>query len=96
MTVDLEIKCINKTDRYNAHERIAAVGGFYADGSKFHYPESLAITLIEEKDFHFHTYGGGKRAKVIIAKHEQKKYLKTENDGVQPNNLLALPECPKG
>ncbi|WP_428792364.1 DUF3892 domain-containing protein [Vibrio splendidus] len=21
-------------------------------------------------------------------------YLKTENDGEQPNNLLSLPECP--
>jgi hypothetical protein len=22
------------------------------------------------------------------------KYLKTESDGEQPNNLLSLPECP--
>ncbi|MDD3927909.1 MAG: DUF3892 domain-containing protein, partial [bacterium] len=22
------------------------------------------------------------------------KYLKTQNDGEQPNNLLSLPECP--
>jgi hypothetical protein len=22
------------------------------------------------------------------------KYLKTKNDGEQPNNLLSLPECP--
>ena len=31
---------------------------------------------------------------VIVAVHNGNKYIKTENDGLHPNNLLALPECP--
>jgi hypothetical protein len=33
-------------------------------------------------------------AEVIIATHLGHKYLKTTADGVHPDNLLALPECP--
>jgi hypothetical protein len=31
--------------------------------------------------------------KVITAVRNGKKNLKTANDGAEPNNLLALPEC---
>ena len=37
---------------------------------------------------------GGYEAEVIIAERLGHKYLKTENDGEQPDNLLALPGCP--
>ena len=30
----------------------------------------------------------------VAVSHYGNKYLKTENDGEQPDNLLALPECP--
>jgi len=30
----------------------------------------------------------------MIATRLDKKYLKTRADGEQPDNLLALPECP--
>ena len=52
-----------------------------------------AITAIENGSDTFHTMVNGTRAEVIIAKHNGNKYLKTENDGEQPNNLLSLPEC---
>jgi len=32
---------------------------------------------------------------VIIAVHNGNEYLKTTADGLHPNNLLALPDCPK-
>lgn len=35
----------------------------------------------------------GSRANVIVAIHNGNKYIKTENDGEQPNNLLSLREC---
>jgi hypothetical protein len=31
---------------------------------------------------------------VIVATHNGNKYIKTEADGIHPDNLLALPECP--
>lgn len=88
MAVRLEITCIVKTDRQNPHERIQAVGG-----SGFRYSLSDAIKRIESKSNEFWTRGGGKIADVIIATHDGNKYLKTTNDGVQPNNLLALSTC---
>jgi hypothetical protein len=38
---------------------------------------------------------GGQTVWVIVARSAAgNKYLKTQNDGEQPNNLLSLPECP--
>jgi predicted dithiol-disulfide oxidoreductase (DUF899 family) len=88
MTTSLEITCIVKRDRQSAHERIQSVGG-----ASFHYSQSDAITRIENGTNAFWTRGGGKVADVIVAKHDGNKYLKTTNDGVQPDNLLALPTC---
>ncbi|HLH93818.1 MAG TPA: DUF3892 domain-containing protein [Xanthobacteraceae bacterium] len=88
MPTRLEITCIVKTDRYNPHERIQSVGG-----SGFRYSQSDAIARIENGTNTFWTRGGGKTADVIVASHNGRKYLKTTNDGVQPDNLLALASC---
>jgi len=37
---------------------------------------------------------GGRTVPVIIAIHQGRPYLKTQDDGYSPDNLLALPECP--
>ena len=53
-----------------------------------------AIAGIEAGKWKFWTAGGGKSVWVVIAVHMGRKYLKTEADGLHPNNLLSLPECP--
>jgi Protein of unknown function (DUF3892) len=88
MAVRVEITCIVKTNRNNPHERIQSVGS-----NGFQYSLTDAIRRIEIGANEFWTRGGGKTADVIVAIHEGKKYLKTVNDGVYPNNLLALPTC---
>lgn len=95
MAQDVEIKCINKSDRSNAHERIKNVGGVNPNGTRWKLSEAEAITGIKAGQWTFWTQAGGKRVKVVIAKSAAgNEYLKTEADGVQPNNLLSLPECP--
>lgn len=94
MAISVEIKCIKKTNRSDPHERIHGVGGVNPDGKRWYLTEARAIKGIEEHEYDFWTFGGGARAKVIVATHLRNKYLKTEADGIQPNNLLALPECP--
>lgn len=84
-----QVKCINETDRSEAYERIENIGG---DGWK--HAEDDAIAYIENGTYEYYTHEGGKEAKVIVATRLGHKYLKTENDGEQPDNLLALPECP--
>lgn len=35
-------------------------------------------------------------AKVVVARHGRRKYLKTVADGLRPDNLLSLPRCSVG
>ena len=95
MAIEAQIKCINKTDRYNAHERIKSIGGVNPDGKSWKLTIEDAIAGIEAGKWQLFVQVNGQKAKVIIAVSAQgHKYLKTENDGEQPNNLLSLPECP--
>ncbi len=92
MTNSYQIKCVNKRNRTDPHERIQNVGGYGSSQWKLTLDE--AIAGIRNGQWTFWTQGGGKTVKVVIAYHNGHAYLKTEADGVQPDNLLALPECP--
>jgi hypothetical protein len=89
----LQIKCIKKTDRQNAHERIKAIGGAN-DNSNWTMTQEEAIAAIEQKKHAFYVQVQGKAVNVIVATSRfGNKYIKTESDGEQPNNLLSLMEC---
>jgi hypothetical protein len=85
----LQVTCINKTDRYGAHERIRNIGG-----AGWKHSEDDAIYYIESGTHSYFVDRGGYSVDVIVAMRLGNKYLKTRNDGEQPDNLLALPECP--
>lgn len=90
-----QILCINKSDRYNAHERILSIGGLNPDGSRWKLSQEAAITEIKLRTYEFFVVVGGSQVEVIIATSQYgNPYIKTEADGEQPNNLLSLPECP--
>lgn len=74
-------------------DRISHVGG--ALPSPWKTTQEWAIDAIEAGTWQFYTMVGGSIAWVIVARSAAgNKYLKTQNDGEQPNNLLSLPECP--
>ncbi|HAP51999.1 MAG TPA: DUF3892 domain-containing protein [Marinobacter adhaerens] len=92
-----EITCINKSDRQNPHERITHIGGKAGGengGGPWKITQEKAIDGIEAGTWAFYVTKNGSRVNVVVATSRYgNKYLKTEADGEQPNNLLSLPEC---
>lgn len=79
----------------DADRRIDSIGGTSGGtgGGGWCIKLDVAIKGIEVGKWRFWTSANGKSVWVIIAKRNGKKYLKTEADGDEPNNLLALPRC---
>jgi hypothetical protein len=85
-----QVTCIRKRgDHYSAHERIEGIGG-----SGWSRSEDQAISDLDSGANSFFTLVGGAQAEVVVATHLGRRYLKTSADGVTPDNLLSLPECP--
>jgi hypothetical protein len=90
-----QILCISKNVRYNPNDRITHVGGVDPDGKRWKLAQLEAIQGIEAGKWRFYVNVKGNRVWVVIAVSRfESQYLKTENDGDEPNNLLNLPECP--
>lgn len=94
MSQPYQIQCITKSDRQNPHERITHVGGVHG-GTRWKITQQDAIDGIESGKWKFFVNPGNDPVWVIVAVSRWgNKYLKTQNDGDQPNNLLSLASCP--
>ncbi|HEX2233808.1 MAG TPA: DUF3892 domain-containing protein, partial [Thermoleophilaceae bacterium] len=88
----IRVRCINKSDRPNPHERIRNIGGINADGTRWKLGQPEAIDGIQTGKWSFYVERpSGDRVAVIVARSAYGNlYIKTDADGDQPNNLLAL------
>jgi hypothetical protein len=84
----LQVTC-HVPDGSDADQRIDAIGG-----STWRHDIDQAIRNIESRINDYWTLAAGARATVVVAQRPNgRKYLKTTADGIEPNNLLALPRC---
>jgi Protein of unknown function (DUF3892) len=91
----LHIRCVVRTNRTSAHERIHSVGGVKPDGSHWLLTQDKAISYIQDGTYVFYVEkAGGHRVDVVVASSADGNYLKTVADREQPNKLLSLPTCP--
>ena len=82
------ITCVKKNDI------IESVGGIDSDGSVWTLSASEVILQIERGHSFFVENPEGDRVNVIVSVSKKgQKYIKTEADADEPNNLLALPSC---
>lgn len=89
-----EVKCVTKDDRLNPYEHITQIGCLNSSGAYWRTTQKEAIRGIEEGSWKFFVTKYGKPVIVIVAiSRFGHKYIKTENDGEIPNNLLSLPSC---
>ena len=85
---------VSRTDLLNHDRRIRSVGGVNADGAHWHLAHAAAIAAIEQGRWSFYIEQGGRPAPVVVAVSKYgSKYLKCSRDVLQPDSLLALPEC---
>ena len=89
-----QVTCITKRQHQNPHERIQGIGGGDKD-TRWWRAEDDAIRDVEKDPKSYYVSVKGKSVSVIVATHNVRKYLKTETDGYEPNNLLSLADCPK-
>ena len=88
------ITCATKLgNNYNPYERITHLEG-HSDNGKISLSSEKMIDLIDNKNYTYYVDIHGKKVKIIVAERLGRKYLKTEADGYEPNNLLALGDCP--
>jgi hypothetical protein len=92
---DVQIHCVNKTDRMSEDDRIHHVGGINANGSRWKMSEDEAIAAIKDGRWTFWAACNKRNVRVVIAKNGQsREFLKTEMNAEHPDGLIALPECP--
>jgi hypothetical protein len=93
------VTCISKRDRQDPHERIEGLGGVYG-GKRWYMREEDIILELEKpnatREWNFYANVDGHSAWVIVAEHNNRKYLKTQNDDYSPDNLLSMDSCPVG
>lgn len=84
----------HRPDGIDFDRRLEGLGGPNGTGALWYHDIDTLIRGIESRSYRLWTVDmSGKSVWVEVHTRNHKKYLKTQTDGVEPNNLLALPRC---
>ncbi len=92
-----QILCARKPDDPSSrdHAHIELIGGRNPDGSLWTMSQEEAIQEIKAGNLEFFVHVGNAEDDVIVSRSSLgNEYLRTVGDGVFPDNLLSLPDCP--
>jgi len=89
----VEIKFVTKADGTIPDKYITYLGGVRQDGQPWKLTEEEVIQSCERNIAFFVTVDN-RRLRVIVAKHNRHRFLKTVFDRDAPDILLSLPDCP--
>jgi hypothetical protein len=90
-----QITYVKKDSRYNPYEQVTHLGGTSGgpESRPWKITQQAAIRGIESGQWSFYVNQGGQWVNLVVAVSRfGKKYLKTQVDSNEPNNLLSLPE----
>src|SRR3546814_14220717 len=91
---DLQVTCVNKSDRMNPYERILRIGGGQTILGSWRKTQEEAIREIEAGVNRFYVHVNGKSVWVVVAVSQHgNKYMKPEPAGEQPNKILNTHRC---
>lgn len=91
MAGTFQVTC-HKPDNADKDRRMQGVGG-PADGGWYRTVDQM-INLIDGGDRFWTVDPNGNSVWLMVSSRNGRRYIKTESDGSEPNNLLALPHCP--
>ena len=81
---------ITRAYSHDPLERVDAIAGVNADRSTWRLSQSAAIAAIEARTDEFYVTDGGLEVKLVVVKHREQKYLKSERETTHPDELLTL------
>jgi hypothetical protein len=87
------VHCKQLSNLHQEYNKIEFIGGINSDGTRWKVHQSRAIEGIESGKWEFYVLFNLTEVDLIVSSINGVKYLKTKNDGIEPNNLLNLPDC---
>ena len=94
MTARYRICCVTRSDLLNHDRRLRRIGGVNPDGAHWKITEAQAVAAIDAGRWGFVVERDGRELPIVVATSRYGlKYLKGSDDALQPEALLALPEC---
>ena len=94
MAIVLKVKWVDQVDELDPCQRIRQIGG-EAGSLQWKHSHAQAVQSIERGQFHYYVEKNSRAVKLEVGLSQSgRKYLKTPEDGDQPQFLLNLPETP--